>query len=111
MNFNALEQSAVYVDGYDRDTPVVQWLWNVLHSLDYDMKRAFLHFATGSDRVPIKGLGKLTLTIQRNGPDQDRLPTAMTCFSRLLLPEYSSLEKLRKMLILALENSQGFGLV
>lgn len=39
-----------------------------------------------------------------------RLPTAHTCFNHLLLPEYSSREKLHKMMLLAIENAEGFGL-
>jgi hypothetical protein len=35
----------------------------------------------------------------------------MTCFSRLLLPEYSSAEKLQQKLMCALDNGRGgFGL-
>lgn len=41
----------------------------------------------------------------------NRLPTALTCFSRLLLPEYASRQKLRDRLITAIENTKGFGLV
>ncbi|KAI8847705.1 hypothetical protein BC829DRAFT_395682 [Chytridium lagenaria] len=40
-----------------------------------------------------------------------RLPTALTCFGRLLLPEYESKEKLANRLITAIENAKGFGLV
>lgn len=61
-------------------------------------------------RAPVGGLGKLTLIIQRFGPDSDRLPTAHTCFNYLLLPEYSSEEKLKSRLLTAIENAQGFGL-
>ena len=39
-----------------------------------------------------------------------QLPTASTCFSVLLLPEYSSKEKLQKKLQIALKNATGFGL-
>jgi hypothetical protein len=38
------------------------------------------------------------------------LPTAHTCFNHLLLPEYSSKEKLERMLLMALDNAEGFGL-
>lgn len=38
-----------------------------------------------------------------------RLPTSSTCFGRLLLPEYSSRDKMEERLCLAIENSQGFG--
>jgi ubiquitin-protein ligase E3 A len=48
---------------------------------------------------------------QRNGDDSERLPTALTCFSRLLVPEYSTRERLQSRLVCALENAHGFGLV
>lgn len=60
--------------------------------------------------MPIKGLSSLKMVIQRNGPDSVRLPTALTCFSRLLLPEYASKKKLAEKLFLALEHGKGFGL-
>jgi len=47
--------------------------------------------------------------IQRNGPDSDRVPTSLTCFGRLLLPEYSHRRKLREKLKLAIEHGKGFG--
>ena len=56
------------------------------------------------------GLGRLSLVIQREGSDSDRLPSAHTCFNYLLLPEYSSMEKLRGRLLTAVEHGQGFGL-
>jgi hypothetical protein len=49
-------------------------------------QKRLLFFATGSDRVPIKGLANLPFVISRNGSDSSRLPTAHTCFNHLLLP-------------------------
>ena len=68
---------------------------------------------TGTDRVPIKGLGHLTpqFVISRNGSEDSRLPTAHTCFNHLLLPAYSDKNTLRQRLMLALENAEGFGLM
>lgn len=40
----------------------------------------------------------------------DSLPTSHTCFNSLLLPEYSSKEKLADRLRLAILNAEGFGL-
>lgn len=40
-----------------------------------------------------------------------RVPTSMTCFGRLLIPEYNEKEKLARKLKIALENSEGFGVV
>ena len=48
--------------------------------------------------------------VQCGGPDTARLPTSHTCFNVLLLPEYSSREKLRERLCVAIDNAQGFGL-
>ena len=59
----------------------------MIHSLPLEMKKKFLFFSTGSDRCPIKGLGNLNFVISRNGTDEDRLPSAHTCFNHLLLPE------------------------
>ncbi|KAL0075715.1 hypothetical protein F4703DRAFT_1886991 [Phycomyces blakesleeanus] len=107
-----LESVTDYDDGYHADHPTIRQFWSVVHnSLSPDQKRELLLFVTASDRVPIGGLKELSFIIQRNGPDSDRLPTALTCFSRLLLPEYSSEEKLEERLVTAIENAKGFGLV
>lgn len=110
LDFSKLAGATAY-DGYRASSRIIKWLWEVVLGMSDEHKKQFLHFVTGSDRVPIKGLGTLSLVVQRNGPDSDRLPTALTCFSRLLLPEYSSKERLAKYLLLAIENGQGFGLV
>jgi len=52
----------------------------------------------------------LKLIISRNGPDTEHLPTAHTCFNVLLLPDYSSREKLLNKLAIAINNAEGFGL-
>jgi ubiquitin-protein ligase E3 A len=85
-------------------------LWHVFNDMNVHQKKAVLMFVTGSDRVPLKGLSNLTFIIQKHGPDSDRLPAALTCFNRLLLPSYEDQEKLRERLIVAIENSKGFGL-
>ncbi|KND03875.1 uncharacterized protein SPPG_01327 [Spizellomyces punctatus DAOM BR117] len=112
LDFTELEQGAQYDDGYGPDHEVIQWFWEIVHSdMELEQKKKLLNFVTASDRVPLKGLGGLTFVIQRNGPDTDRLPTALTCFGRLLLPEYSDKDKLRDRLVTAIENAKGFGLV
>jgi ubiquitin-protein ligase E3 A len=59
----------------------------------------------------VKGLGSMLFVILKNGPDSDRLPTSHTCFNHLLLPEYKSKEKLKQMLLKAINNYEGFGLM
>ena len=56
------------------------------------------------------GLGALEFVVQRSGPDTDRLPTAHTCFNLLLLPQYADADKMRRLLVLAIGNSEGFGI-
>ncbi|KAI7892651.1 uncharacterized protein EV154DRAFT_504399, partial [Mucor mucedo] len=112
LNMAELESVAEYDDGYNADHPTIRQFWSVVHhDLTNDQKKQLLLFVTASDRVPVGGLKELSFYIQRNGPDSDRLPTALTCFSRLLLPEYASRQKLRDRLITAIENTKGFGLV
>lgn len=40
-----------------------------------------------------------------------RLPTSHTCFNVLLLPEYSSKEKLKERLLKAITYAKGFGML
>jgi len=111
LDFEAFEASARYEDGFTEDSPTIRQFWSVVHEMKLEDKKKLLCFCTGSDRVPIKGLGKIKFTISKNGPDSDRLPTSHTCFNHLLLPEYGTRDKLKKYLLLAIENSKGFGLM
>lgn len=110
LDFKELEAGAEYEEPYSRGHRVVGWLWEVVHSLAPDQQRKFLAFCTGSDRSPIRGLADLRLKIQRNGPDSELLPTASTCFNTILLPAYASKEKLQQKLVIAIQESEGFGL-
>ncbi|KAG2224509.1 hypothetical protein INT45_004354 [Circinella minor] len=112
LDLEELERATEYDDGYNAEHITVRNFWSVVHQdMTPEQKRKLLFFVTASDRVPVGGLMELTFVVQRNGPDSDRLPTALTCFSRLLLPEYASREKLSERLITAIENAKGFGLV
>ncbi|KAJ8958329.1 hypothetical protein NQ318_017475 [Aromia moschata] len=111
FDFDELENSTEYDGGYTSDTPIIKDFWSIVHALSIEDKRRLLQFTTGSDRVPIGGLSRLKLVIAKNGPDSDRLPTAHTCFNVLLLPEYSSKEKLKDRLVKAINYSKGFGML
>ncbi|KAK9764813.1 hypothetical protein K7432_007391 [Basidiobolus ranarum] len=111
FNLSELEGGAQYDDGYSPEHYVIRNFWSIVHELTNDQQKKLLIFVTASDRIPVKGLGTVTFVIQRNGPDSERLPTALTCFGRLLLPEYSTRPKLKKCLLTAIENARGFGLV
>ena len=110
-DFVQLERVTQYEDGFDEDHPVIIWFWEIVHACPLHLKKQLMLFVTASDRIPLNGLENLTFVIQRNGPDSQRLPTALTCFGRLLLPEYRSFDHLKDRLITAIENASGFGLV
>ena len=91
-DWDAFKKSCSYDGGFNVDHPTIKnvskrffrimirkatsfQFWSVFEELDQDERKAFLEFFTGSDRVPIGGLGKLKPKIQSSGPDSDRLPT------------------------------------
>eukprot|EP00053_Salpingoeca_punica_P016233 m.152094 g.152094 ORF g.152094 m.152094 type:complete len:653 (+) comp16912_c0_seq1:114-2072(+) len=109
-DFTALEESTRYDGGFSADHQVIKWFWKAANSLTAEEKKKLLFFSTGTDRVPVGGLGKLQFIIAKQGADSERLPTAHTCFNVLLLPEYSSEEKLNTLLRKALSHAEGFGM-
>jgi len=111
FDFNELENSTEYDGGFSKETNCVRWFWEAVHNMDLEDKRRLLQFTTGSDRIPVGGLAKLKLIIAKNGPDSDRLPSAHTCFNVLLLPEYSSKEKMIELLMKAIKECKGFGML
>ena len=111
FDFHELQKGSRYEEPYSEEHQVIQWLWEALHDLGVEDQKRFLKFATGSDRAPIKGLRDVRLVVSRAGPDSELLPTAHTCFSHVLLNEYSSKEKLVAKLAVAIKESEGFGLI
>jgi ubiquitin-protein ligase E3 A len=111
LDFYELEKATSYDNGYSRESDTVKHFWEVVHALTETEKKKLLFFATGSDRSPIGGLGRLDFVVARHGGDTDRLPTAHTCFNHLLLPDYKNKDKLETLLKKAITNSTGFGML
>ncbi|XP_076004731.1 ubiquitin-protein ligase E3A isoform X2 [Genypterus blacodes] len=111
LDFEALEKTTDYDGGYSKDSQIIKDFWETIHSFGEEQKRLFLQFTTGTDRAPVGGLGKLKMIIAKNGSDTERLPTSHTCFNALLLPEYSSKEKLKERLLKAITYAKGFGML
>lgn len=109
-DFNELERVTEYEGDYNAETPVIRQFWSVVHSMPEEEQRKLLQFTTGTDRIPVGGMSRMKFVIAKQGPDSDRLPTAHTCFNVLLLPEYSSKEKLDRCLRIAIDYSKGFGM-
>ncbi|KAI5301864.1 hypothetical protein KEM56_001271 [Ascosphaera pollenicola] len=104
-----LKKHTRYNDGYQPDHPTIIMFWDIVEQFTPAKMALLLEFVTASDRVPVNGISSIMFMIQRAGNSDERLPTSMTCFGRLLLPEYSSRAIMEEKLNKALENTKGFG--
>ncbi|GJJ76063.1 ubiquitin-protein ligase E3 A [Entomortierella parvispora] len=111
LDFKALQEITQYEGGFTASSKIIKWFWEIVHAYEDKDKKRLLFFATGSDRVPIGGLGQLSFTISKNGPDSMRLPTSHTCYNTLMLCTYSTKERLQERLLTAIGNAEGFGLM
>ncbi|CAE6470636.1 unnamed protein product [Rhizoctonia solani] len=110
-------RAATDYNGYSPSDPAIVWWWRALKSFDREERAKVLSFATGTSRVPLEGFGDLQgvqgtqrFSIHRAYGESDRLPQAHTCFNQIDLPQYSSYEKLRTQVLLAInEGGEGFG--
>ncbi|CAL8078252.1 unnamed protein product [Orchesella dallaii] len=97
-------------DDYRPDDRVIQDFWFVLTSLPLELQKKFLLFTTGSDRIPVGGMGEMYFKISKMRDREENLPEAHTCFNQLILPEYPNKDVLKRKLIIAISNAEGFGL-
>lgn len=100
-----------YDDGYFPTHPTILDFWAIVEQFDQEDCRHLLEFVTASDRVPVTGYESITFDIVRVGGGPESLPTSSTCFGKLYLPEYPDRETMSRKLKLAIQNSQGFGVV
>ncbi|KAJ6152010.1 hypothetical protein N7497_006329 [Penicillium chrysogenum] len=109
IDVEELENHTRYEGGFGPDHRVIRDFWDIIREYPNEKRAQLLEFVTASDRVPVNGISSIMFVIQKNGVGDLRLPTSLTCFGRLLLPEYSSKTTLAQKLDKALENAQGFG--
>ncbi|VVT46542.1 uncharacterized protein SAPINGB_P001265 [Magnusiomyces paraingens] len=101
--------------GYSENDEVIQWFWKCVRSWDSEQKSRLLQFTTGTSRIPVNGFkdlqgsdGPRRFTIEKAG-EPDQLPKSHTCFNRVDLPPYKDYETLQQKLLLAVEETVGFG--
>ncbi|KAH8821030.1 hypothetical protein F5884DRAFT_840412 [Xylogone sp. PMI_703] len=101
--------------GYTESDEVIKFFWQTVRTWDGEQKSRLLQFATGTSRIPVNGFkdlqgsdGPRRFTIEKQG-DITNLPKSHTCFNRLDLPAYKTLEQLQQKLTLAVEETVGFG--
>ena len=109
IDVRALHKASRYEGGYHVDHTTITQFWTIVFNWSQEKVHQLLEFVTASDRLPVGGAERVVFVVQKNGEGDARLPTSLTCFGRLLLPEYSSLEAMKAGLEKAIENSKGFG--
>ncbi|KAL4791680.1 hypothetical protein BDV19DRAFT_370104 [Aspergillus venezuelensis] len=109
IDITQLERHTRYEGGFGASHQTIRDFWAIARGFSAEKRAQLLEFVTASDRVPVNGIASIMFVIQKNGTGDARLPTSLTCFGRLLLPEYSSKAVLQEKLNKALENARGFG--
>ncbi|KAG2199774.1 hypothetical protein INT46_003742 [Mucor plumbeus] len=108
LEIDDLKSQTEYI-GFDENEETIVNFWSIMKAMDAEKQRKLLMFVTGSDRIPATGATQMHLKITcGNNGDSDRLPSAHTCFNQLILYKYHTKEKLERMLLTAIEESQGF---
>lgn len=88
------------------------WFWSICGKLTSQEKQDLMFFWTGSPSLPAseEGFQPMPTVLVRPADDQ-HLPTANTCISRLYVPLYSSKKILKSKLLMAIKEAQNFGFV
>lgn len=108
LDWSELEKNAKYEE-YRPNSRAVKWFWEIFWEMSNEDKKKFLFFTTGCDHAPLGGLSKVVITIQKVH-DPTKLPVAHTCFSIFCLPDYPKKTQMRHNILVAISNTQGFGL-
>ncbi|KAH7312186.1 hypothetical protein B0I35DRAFT_356829 [Stachybotrys elegans] len=100
--------------GYNMDSHSVKNLLQTMSEFTPTQRRDFLQFTTGSPKLPIGGFKSLTpmFTVvckpsEHPYTSDDYLPSVMTCVNYLKLPDYTTIEIMRKQLFTAIKEGQG----
>jgi len=97
--------------GGDRLLRFKRWFWSIVERMSNFEKQDLVYFWTGSPALPASEEGFQPMpSITIRPADDQHLPTANTCISRLYIPLYSSKNILRSKLLLAIK-TKNFGFV
>uniref|UniRef100_A0A8C4RMT3 HECT-type E3 ubiquitin transferase n=1 Tax=Erpetoichthys calabaricus TaxID=27687 RepID=A0A8C4RMT3_ERPCA len=109
-DWDVLEENTTYTGEYHKKHPTIMLFWSVFHEMNLHQRKAFLLFLTGSDRIPMAGMACIKMTILSSPHlTEDHYPEASTCFLQLMLPRYSTKERLQEKLLHAIQLNKGFG--
>ncbi|XP_064416303.1 probable E3 ubiquitin-protein ligase HERC6 isoform X3 [Latimeria chalumnae] len=109
-DWQRLQQNTLYDGGYSPSHPTIIMFWNVFHDLPLNKKKDFLLFATGSDRIPPLGMDAVRIIFVPSKGSDFYMPEAYTCYDMIQLPTYTTVERLKERLLMALSRHCGFGI-
>ncbi|XP_039747349.1 uncharacterized protein LOC120624727 isoform X2 [Pararge aegeria] len=105
-----------YRGGYHDSHPVILCFWQAIDRFTNEQRLRLVQFVTGTSSIPYEGFSALRgstgprrFCIERWGRIES-LPRAHTCFNRLDLPPYPTLQLLHEKLLLAVEETNTFGI-
>uniref|UniRef100_UPI00358E0F24 E3 ubiquitin-protein ligase UBR5-like isoform X5 n=1 Tax=Myxine glutinosa TaxID=7769 RepID=UPI00358E0F24 len=88
-----------------------RWFWSIVEKMNMAERQDLVYFWTSSPSLPASEEGFQPMpSITIRPPDDQHLPTANTCISRLYVPLYSSRQILKHKLLLAIK-TKNFGFV
>lgn len=116
IDLNDWRSNTEYRSGYHDAHQVIVWFWQVIEKFTNEQRLRLLQFVTGTSSIPYEGFSALRgstgprrFCIEKWGKPH-ALPRAHTCFNRLDLPPYQSLTTLNEKLLLAVEETNTFGI-
>uniref|UniRef100_A0A146KYN5 HECT-type E3 ubiquitin transferase n=2 Tax=Lygus hesperus TaxID=30085 RepID=A0A146KYN5_LYGHE len=116
IDLNDWRINTEYRSGYHDNHIVITWFWAAMERFTNEQRLRLLQFVTGTSSVPYEGFSALRgstgprkFCVEKWGKPNS-LPRAHTCFNRLDLPPYPSPETLYEKLLLAVEETNTFGI-
>ncbi|XP_055911477.1 E3 ubiquitin-protein ligase HECW2 isoform X2 [Eupeodes corollae] len=116
IDINDWRLNTEYRSGYHDNHQVIIWFWQVIEKFTNEQRLRLLQFVTGTSSIPYEGFSALRgstgprrFCIEKWGKP-NALPRAHTCFNRLDLPPYPTPEILYEKLLLAVEETNTFGI-
>ncbi|TMW66734.1 hypothetical protein Poli38472_014046 [Pythium oligandrum] len=99
IDINLWKQHTRY-DGYNENDDTIKIFWEAMASFTDEQRSDFVRFAWGRSRLPRGKWPQPFKLTKKGGRDSTlSLPVAHTCFFSVELPPYTTLEKMRAMLL------------
>jgi len=106
IDVEALRRHTRFTGVLNSTHPLVRHLFDALHSFNMEERQLFLRFVWGRNRLPATEgdwTTKFTINYLSTASDES-LPISHTCFFSIDLPNYSTLEVLKRKILYAIYN-------